>query len=469
MQRKPWGCCKGCLGARAVGGRAQRRSLVHIGSAAAPAQGTHKSVEQLLTDLNAGTVPTDIDIAVAPPFIFLDYVKSNIAPQYKVAAQNCWVKSDGAFTGEISAEMLNDANIPWVITGHSERRSLCGESNRFVGEKTGHALEVGLKVIACIGETLDQRNNGNLYHVLDTQMQAIYNNVSDWSKVVIAYEPVWAIGTGVVATPAQAQEVRPDGRAEGRRSQAGSRHSRGQADGQAAACSMCWGGGICSRCRACMPPRVSRAGHTGQEGGGGSQPARSTLPGLASSWLGACRGISISVSCQLCVAAAPAALAALAGGARALRQPACGHRPAPHPPPRPAPLQVHAYLRKWLSDKLGAEAASVIRVIYGGSVNDNNCEELAGMEDIDGFLVGPRARAGGGGVACWMHSFAWRSCRRVLLMLSQHSNRPAVLLSSGQRLPGRAAAGGAAARNHPMRSPGACCMLLPGRRWAAHP
>lgn len=217
--------------------------------------GTHKSVEQLLTDLNAGTVPTDIDIAVAPPFIFLDYVKSNIAPQYKVAAQNCWVKSDGAFTGEISAEMLNDANIPWVITGHSERRSLCGESNRFVGEKTGHALEVGLKVIACIGETLDQRNNGNLYHVLDTQMQAIYNNVSDWSKVVIAYEPVWAIGTGVVATPAQAQEV-------------------------------------------------------------------------------------------------------------------------------------HAYLRKWLSDKLGAEAASVIRVIYGGSVNDNNCEELAGMEDIDGFLVG---------------------------------------------------------------------------------
>jgi len=269
VQRKPWGCCKGCLGARAVGGRAQRRSLVHIGSAAAPAQGTHKSVEQLLTDLNAGTVPTDIDIAVAPPFIFLDYVKSNIAPQYKVAAQNCWVKSDGAFTGEISAEMLNDANIPWVITGHSERRSLCGESNRFVGEKTGHALEVGLKVIACIGETLDQRNNGNLYHVLDTQMQAIYNNVSDWSKVVIAYEPVWAIGTGVVATPAQAQEVRPDGRAEGRRSQAGSRHSRGQADGQAAACSMCWGGGICSRCRACMPPRVSRAGHTGQEGGGG--------------------------------------------------------------------------------------------------------------------------------------------------------------------------------------------------------
>lgn len=108
--------------------------------------GTHASVEKLVNDLNAGGVPSGIDVVVAPPFIFIDWVRANIKGEYHVAAQNCWVKSDGAFTGEISAEMLVDAGVPWVITGHSERRSLCGESNTFVGQKTGHALEAGLKV-----------------------------------------------------------------------------------------------------------------------------------------------------------------------------------------------------------------------------------------------------------------------------------------------------------------------------------
>lgn len=113
--------------------------------------GTHASVENLVADLNSGKVPGDIDVVIAPPFIFLDWVRAHINGQYQVAAQNCWVKSDGAFTGEISAEMLNDARVPWVITGHSERRSLCGESNTFVGQKTGHALEVGLKVRSFLG------------------------------------------------------------------------------------------------------------------------------------------------------------------------------------------------------------------------------------------------------------------------------------------------------------------------------
>jgi len=169
--------------------------------------GTHASVEDLVKGLNQGQVPCDIDVVVAPPFLFIDWVRANLSDQYHVAAQNCWVKSDGAFTGEISAEMLKDAQVPWVITGHSERRSLLGESNTFVGQKTGHALDVGLKVIACVGETLDQRQNGNLWNTLDRQMQALFENVTDWSRVVIAYEPVWAIGTGQVATPEQAQEV----------------------------------------------------------------------------------------------------------------------------------------------------------------------------------------------------------------------------------------------------------------------
>jgi triosephosphate isomerase len=123
--------------------------------------GTHASVEKLVSELNDGSVPSDIDVVVAPPFIFLDWVRANIKSEYQVAAQNCWVKSDGAFTGEISAEMLMDTHVPWVITGHSERRSLCGESNKFVGEKTGHALDVGLKV----GVLLQQRTQLQLAQV----------------------------------------------------------------------------------------------------------------------------------------------------------------------------------------------------------------------------------------------------------------------------------------------------------------
>lgn len=136
-------------------------------------------------------------------------VKNSIDPKFAVSAQNCWVQKGGAFTGEISAEMLVDAGIPWVILGHSERRSLCGESNEFVGKKVAYALSKGLSVMACIGESLDQREAGETLNVCYAQLKAIADeiSISDWSKVVIAYEPVWAIGTGKVATPEQAQDV----------------------------------------------------------------------------------------------------------------------------------------------------------------------------------------------------------------------------------------------------------------------
>jgi len=217
--------------------------------------GTQASVAKLVSELNAGDIDPAIDVVVAPPFLYLDYVLHHIKDELKVSAQNCWIKAGGAFTGEISADMLKDSGVPWVITGHSERRSLCGETNQVVGQKTGYALDVGLSVIACIGETLDQRNGGQLYSVLDGQMGALFDSVKDWSRVVIAYEPVWAIGTGVVATPEQAQEV-------------------------------------------------------------------------------------------------------------------------------------HAYLRKVLVGKLGQATGESTRIIYGGSVNDENCAQLARQEDIDGFLVG---------------------------------------------------------------------------------
>lgn len=158
--------------------------------------GTFASVDKLVSDLNAGSVPSDVDIVCAPTFLHLDFAKNKLAPKYQVAAQNCWVNGDGAYTGEISAEMLRDEGVKWVILGHSERRSLCGESNEIVGKKCEHALETGLSVIACVGETLEQRNGGNMFKVLDAQMKALVDSVKDWSRVVIAYEPVWAIGTG---------------------------------------------------------------------------------------------------------------------------------------------------------------------------------------------------------------------------------------------------------------------------------
>ncbi|EFJ43498.1 hypothetical protein VOLCADRAFT_109969 [Volvox carteri f. nagariensis] len=170
--------------------------------------GSVASVRKLVDELNSGSVPRGVDIVCAPPFIYIDYVMQHLdKDKYQLAAQNCWIGGNGAYTGEVSAEQLQDFGLPWVILGHSERRSLCGETNQVVAKKTAHALDVGLGVIACVGETLDQRNSGAMFQVLDGQMQALVDEVKDWSKVVIAYEPVWAIGTGVVATPEQAQEV----------------------------------------------------------------------------------------------------------------------------------------------------------------------------------------------------------------------------------------------------------------------
>ncbi|KAA3471737.1 triosephosphate isomerase, cytosolic-like [Gossypium australe] len=195
--------------------------------------GTTEEVKKIVTTLNEAEVPSEdvVEVVVSPPFVFLTLVKSLLRSDFHVAAQNCWVRKGGAFTGEISAEMLVNLGIPWVIIGHSERRALLNESNEFVGDKVAYAVSQGVKAIACI------------------------EKVTNWENVVLAYEPVWAIGTGKVATPAQAQEV-------------------------------------------------------------------------------------------------------------------------------------HCELRKWLNDNVNSEVAASTRIIYGGSVNGANCNELAAQPDVDGFLVG---------------------------------------------------------------------------------
>ncbi|XP_027160357.1 triosephosphate isomerase, cytosolic [Coffea eugenioides] len=171
--------------------------------------GTNEEVKKIISTLNAGDVPSQdvVEVVVSPPFVFLPLTKGSLRSDFHVAAQNCWVKKGGAYTGEISAEMLVNLDIPWVVLGHSERRLILGESNEFVGDKVAYALSQGLKVIACVGETLEQRESGSTLEVVAAQTKAIADRVSDWTNVVVAYEPVWAIGTGKVATPAQAQEV----------------------------------------------------------------------------------------------------------------------------------------------------------------------------------------------------------------------------------------------------------------------
>ncbi|XP_010256927.1 PREDICTED: triosephosphate isomerase, cytosolic [Nelumbo nucifera] len=171
--------------------------------------GTAEEVKKIVSTLNEAEAPSGdvVEVVVSPPFVFLPLVKSSLRSDFHVAAQNCWVKKGGAFTGEVSAEMLVNLDIPWVILGHSERRLLLNESNEFVGDKVAYALSQGLKVIACVGETLEQRESGATLNVVSAQTKGIAERISNWANVVLAYEPVWAIGTGKVATPAQAQEV----------------------------------------------------------------------------------------------------------------------------------------------------------------------------------------------------------------------------------------------------------------------
>lgn len=222
--------------------------------------GTLKSIADLCaswkvsTDNGAKYTGKPVEIVIAPPALYAQATKEQLPANFEISLQTCYT-STGAFTGEIAADMLPDMGIPWVITGHSERRTKFGETDAAVADKTAYALSKGLSVIACIGELLEEREAGKTMEVNERQLAAIAAKVSDWSKVVIAYEPVWAIGTGKVATPEQAQEV-------------------------------------------------------------------------------------------------------------------------------------HAALRAWLADKVGADVASSTRIIYGGSVKPANANDLATQVDIDGFLVG---------------------------------------------------------------------------------
>jgi len=169
--------------------------------------GSKKSIDDIIAFLNKDGVNSNADVVVAPATCHLDYVRTHLDKQLGVAAQNCWKVASGAFTGDISPAMLLDLSCQWAILGHSERRTIFGESDALIGEKVAHALAAWLSLIPCIGELLEEREAGRTEEVVFAQLAAIAAAVTDWSRVVIAYEPVWAIGTGKVATPDQAQQV----------------------------------------------------------------------------------------------------------------------------------------------------------------------------------------------------------------------------------------------------------------------
>ena len=151
-----------------------------------------------------------VDIVVCPTFTALRAVGQALkGSKIELGGQNCYVKESGAYTGEISPQMLRDAGCTWTIIGHSERRQYFNESDAFLNEKLKFALASGLKVMFCVGETLAERQGGKMNDVLTRQVTDGLKGLSeaDFDSVAVAYEPVWAIGTGVTATPGQAEEA----------------------------------------------------------------------------------------------------------------------------------------------------------------------------------------------------------------------------------------------------------------------
>ena len=169
---------------------------------------TAASGKKLIEELKPLVENADCDVALCVPAILIpEMVKAAAGSNIKIGAENVhWAKS-GAYTGEISADMLKEYGVEYAIIGHSERRQYFGETDESVNKRTLTALEAGITPIVCVGETLEERETDKTNEVLYRQLKTGLANVDDVTKVVIAYEPVWAIGTGRTATDAQAQET----------------------------------------------------------------------------------------------------------------------------------------------------------------------------------------------------------------------------------------------------------------------
>ena len=174
---------------------------------------TRAESEALAKAIVDGLSGADVEVGLAPPAVYIDaVVAATHDSPVGVSAQNLYHEASGAFTGEISASMVKDIGCKYVILGHSERRNILGESNADVNRKLVASLSAGLTPIVCVGELLEQREAGETKSVIKEQFEGSFAGISaeDLIKCVVAYEPVWAIGTGKVATPEQAEEVHAD-------------------------------------------------------------------------------------------------------------------------------------------------------------------------------------------------------------------------------------------------------------------
>ena len=173
--------------------------------------GTRASVAELVRGLRQLALPVGVEIAVIPPALYVTQVVAGLEGKaIGIGAQNCAVEPmQGALTGEIAASQLADSGCAYVLVGHSERRQILGEGEAMLSRKFAAAQACGLVPILCIGETLAQREAGKTLEVVQRQLGSVIEQlgVGAFNRAVVAYEPVWAIGTGLTATPEQAQEV----------------------------------------------------------------------------------------------------------------------------------------------------------------------------------------------------------------------------------------------------------------------
>ncbi|MCB0478783.1 MAG: triose-phosphate isomerase [Crocinitomicaceae bacterium] len=162
---------------------------------------------ELIQNVNAEKI-NDVELIIFPPFLYLDRAVNN-SIQTKVGAQNCYPENSGAFTGEISPEQLQSVGVEFCLVGHSERRSILGESNAFLKSKVNALLSNQLQVVFCCGEVKEERESGVQNQIVKNQLEESLFHLSeeDFQNVIVAYEPVWAIGTGLTASSDQAEEM----------------------------------------------------------------------------------------------------------------------------------------------------------------------------------------------------------------------------------------------------------------------
>ena len=169
-----------------------------------------KETENLLLNLKNKTWDNELEVKVSPSFVNLEYAQKILKnSSVEVVAQNMHYEEKGAFTGEISYKMLKSINVNSVIIGHSERRTLFYENDDTIKRKIKTALDNEMKVIFCFGESLEDRKEKRHIKIISKQLDVITNDlkINQWNQIILAYEPVWAIGTGLNATPEQAQEI----------------------------------------------------------------------------------------------------------------------------------------------------------------------------------------------------------------------------------------------------------------------